>query len=125
MEFDINSPVVSVSNIYVSWTERDDIIGKRDAYIAVSNDKGQIFNTTKLSIAGPGPTQASAANLPVVSGNDIYVTWIEQRGNGNTLRNISIEVSNDNGGTFNTQGLSMFDNNSLGNVRSVGNPVVP
>ena len=125
-DHEVSSPIVSGNNVYVTWGEEDDIIGGDDAYIAVSNDNGQTFNTTNLSIPGLGPTGGGGPTEPVVSGNNVYGTWSEQRGNNSTaVDNIFIAVSNDNGQTFDTQGLSIFNNTSLANIRSVGNPVVP
>ena len=50
-----------------------------DPFIAVSNNTGQTFNTTRLSIADPnGPTNADHITNPVVSGSSVYVTWIER-----------------------------------------------
>ena len=126
--FHIKSPIVSGSGVYVTWIEADlNIRRERDAFIAVSNDNGQTFNTTKLSKIDPdGGTRANnIMNDPVVSGNNIYVTWREDKKDNTDLNNAFISVSNNNGVSFTTKGLSIFDQESLGNVRSIGNPVVP
>jgi hypothetical protein len=126
--FPINSPVVSGSGVYVTWIERElDIERERDAFIGVSNDNGQTFNTTRLSKIDPdGGTRANnIMNDPVVSGDNIYVTWREDKNKDTDLNNAFIAVSNDNGASFSTKGLSIFDQESLGNVRSIGDPVVP
>ena len=124
----IKPPIVSGSGVYVTWIEKYlNINGERDAFIAVSNDNGQTFNTTKLSKINPdGGTRAeNTMNDPVVSGNNIYVTWREDKKVGTDFNNAFISVSNNNGVSFTTKGLSIFDQESLGNVRSIGNPVVP
>ena len=126
--FHIKSPIVSGSGVYVTWIEADlNIRRERDAFIAVSNDNGQTFNTTKLSKIDPdGGTRANnIMNDPVVSGNNIYVTWREDKKDNTDFNNAFISVSNNNGVSFTTKGLSIFDQESLGNVRSIGNPVVP
>ena len=59
-DFNIKTPVVSGSGVYVTWIERDlDIEQERDAFIGVSNDKGVTFHTTNLSKINPdGGTRA-------------------------------------------------------------------
>jgi hypothetical protein len=132
-DFDIKTPVVSGSGVYVTWIERYlHIDRERDAFIGVSNDKGVTFHTTNLSKINPdgGTSANNIINDPVVSGDNIYVTWREvwradKDGNIN-LAIPFISVSNNNGITFNTEGLSMFGpENTKANARSIGNPVVP
>ncbi len=100
--------------MYVTWIEADlNIKRERDAFIAVSNDNGLTFNTTRLSKIDPdGGTRANnTINDPVVSGDNIYVTWREDKedNDANFLQNAFISVSNNNGVSFNTEGLSIFD----------------
>ena len=125
-DFPVNSPVVSGSSVYVTWIEEPSITRESDAFIAISNDTGQTFNTTRLSNLDPGTRANNIINNPVVSGDNIYVTWREDKYNHPPfLQNAFIAVSNDNGASFKTEGLSIFGQESLGNVRSIGNPVVP
>ena len=70
-------------------------------------------------------TRAQTPNNPVVSGDNIYITWKEDKKNNTTRQDAFIAVSNDNGASFKTKGLSEFDPGSLGHVRSIGDPVVP
>jgi hypothetical protein len=125
-DFPVNSPVVSGSSVYVTWIEEPSNTRESDAFIAISNDSGQTFNTTRLSKLDPGTRANNIINNPVVSGDNIYVTWREDKYNHSPfLQNAFIAVSNDNGASFKTEGLSIFGQESLGNVRSIGNPVVP
>ena len=128
-DFNIKTPVVSGSGVYVTWIERDlNIERERDAFIAVSNDTGKTFNTTNMSKTDPdGGTRANnIINDPVVSGDNIYVTWREDKNNDTDLNNAFIAVSNNTGATFSREELSIFDqDNDKANVRSIGNPVVP
>jgi hypothetical protein len=125
-DFPVNSPVVSGSSVYVTWIEAPSNTRESDAFIAISNDTGQTFNTTRLSKLDPGTRANNIINNPVVSGDNIYVTWREDKYNHSPfLQNAFIAVSNDNGASFKTEGLSIFGQESLGNVRSIGNPVVP
>ncbi len=62
---------------------------ERDAFIAVSNDNGTSFNTTRLSIPDPnGPTDADRISNPVVSGDNVYVTWSEDENANTNLDNL-------------------------------------
>ena len=128
-DFNIKTPVVSGSGVYVTWIERDlNIERERDAFIAVSNDTGKTFNTINMSKTDPdGGTRANnIINDPLVSGDNIYVTWREDKNNDTDLNNAFIAVSNNTGATFSSEELSIFDqNNDKANVRSIGNPVVP
>ncbi len=110
----IKLPVVSGDNVYVTWIEDEDAgTNKKDAFIAVSNDNGTSFNTKRLSIADPnGPTNADRINNPVVSGDNVYVTWTEDENAFTNKNDIFIAVSNDNGVTFNNStSLSIPDPN--------------
>ena len=83
-----------------------------DAFIAVSNNNGTTFNTTKLSIEDPnGPTYAGEISDPVVFGNNVYVTWIEDENAHINEEDVFIAVSEDNGQTFNITRLSIADPN--------------
>ncbi len=59
----------TVSNnpyVYVTWIEDNGNTGEMDAFIAVSNNNGTSFNTTKLSIEDRnGPTFAGEISDPV------------------------------------------------------------
>ena len=58
--------------------ERDINTAITDAFIAVSNDNGTSFDTTRLSIPDPnGLTHAIVYFRPVISGDNVYVTWTE------------------------------------------------
>ena len=122
----ISPPVVSGNNVYVTWTEyEDDNTNENDAFIAVSNDNGITFNTINLSIADPnGPTDANNISPPVVSGNNVYVTWEEDENDATFEEDIFIAVSNDNGITFNTINLSIADPNGPTDANNISPPVV-
>ena len=124
-DFPVNSPVVSGSSVYVTRIEEPSNTRESDAFIAISNDSGQTFNTTRLSKLDPGTRANNIINNPVVSGDNIYVTWREDKKVDTDFNNAFISVSNNNGVSFTTKGLSIFEQESLGNVRSIGNPVVP
>ena len=129
IRFNIKAPVVSGSGVYVTWIEADlNITRETDAFIGLSNDKGVTFKTKNLSKINPdGGTRAqNTINDPVVSGDNIYVTWREDKSGKIKLPGPFISVSNNTGITFNTEGLSIFDpENTKANARSIGNPVVP
>ena len=122
----ISLPVVSERNVYVTWLENeDDATTKNDAFIAVSNDNGLTFNTINLSIADPdGPTDASSLNPPVVSGNNVYVTWTEDEDDTTDESDVFIAVSNDNGLTFNIINLSIADPDGPTDSGDLSPPVV-
>ena len=46
-------------------------------------------------------------NNPVVSGDNVYVTWPEDENANTNYDDLFIAVSNDNGQTFNTMNLSI------------------
>ena len=128
----INNPVVSGDNVYVTWIEDENsFTDKNDIFIAVSNDNGVSFNnTTRLSIPDPnGSTDDENRHnldvLPVVSGNDVYITWLEEEEAGSSDRyDAFIAVSNDIGQTFNTTRLSIPDPNGPTSADHITNPVV-
>ena len=122
---DINPPVVSGNNVYVTWKEEDNTTNEEDAFIAVSNDNGLTFNTINLSIADPGgPTDVDDINPPVVSGSNVYVSWDEDEDDTTDEKDAFIAVSNDNGLTFNTINLSIADPGGPTNVDIIHPPVV-
>ena len=105
-------PIVSGGNVYITWLEEDGNTEINDAFIAVSNDTGQTFNTIPLSITDPnGLTNAEHITNPVISGSNVYVTWIERTNATNGDKDAFIAVSNNNGQTFNTMSLSIADPN--------------
>jgi len=105
----ISPPRVSRSNVYVTWIEEPSITRESDVFIAVYNNTGQTFNTTRLSKLDPETRANNIINNPVVSGDNIYVTWREDKYNHPPfLQNAFIAVSNDNGASFKTEGLSIF-----------------
>ena len=126
----ISEPVISGDNVYVTWTEDEDSNSFfiQDVFIAVSNDNGASFNTTRLSIPDPsGLTAVSGigvSKLPVISGDNVYVTWIEDEYAGTDRKDAFIAVSNDNGTSFNTTKLSIVDENGPTNADRINNPVV-
>ena len=113
-------PVVSGNNVYITWLEEEEAgsSDRYDAFIAVSNDTGQTFNTTRLSIPDPnGPTSADHITNPVVSGNNVYTTWIERTNASNSNEDAFIAVSNDKGKTFKPPiSLSISDPNGTTNI---------
>jgi hypothetical protein len=114
-------PVISGNNVYVTWLEEEKAGSgtKYDAFIAVSNDTGHTFNTTRLSIADPnGPTRADHITNPVVSGDNVYTTWIERTNASNSNEDGFIAVSKDTGKTFKTKNLSISDPNGTTNIDS-------
>ena len=128
----INNPVVSGDNVYVTWIEDENsFTNKNDIFIAVSNDNGASFkNTTRLSIPDPnGPTDDENHHnldvLPVASGNNVYITWLEEEKAGSSDRfDAFIAVSNDTGHTFNKTRLSIADPNGPTRADHITNPVV-
>ena len=48
--YPLSKPVITKDNVYVTWIESDIVTGDYDAFIAVSNDTGQTFDTKRLSI---------------------------------------------------------------------------
>jgi hypothetical protein len=112
-------PVASGNSVFVTWLEEEKAGSseKYDAFIAVSNDTGHIFNTTRLSVADPnGPTSADHITNPVVSGDNVYTTWIERTNASNSNEDAFIAVSNDTGKKFNTMNLSIPDPNGSTNI---------
>ena len=72
-----------------------------------------------MSTIGPnGRTDLDSIREPVVSGENVYVTWIQ--GDFNTgERNAYIAVSNDNGLSFTTQNLNVIHPNSINSVSHI------
>ena len=95
----------------MTWIENDvNTTGDSDAFIAVSNDNGTSFNRQNLSIADlNGTTAAFDIKKPIVSGDNIYVTWTEDEDSSTDYKDVFIAVSNDNGASFNTTKLSIAD----------------
>ena len=86
--------IVSGNNVYVVW-EDDSNGGDRDIFFTVSNDNGQTFDPpTDLS----NNAGNSFGQQMIVSGNNVYVVWIDDSNGGDD--DILFAVSNDNGQTF-------------------------
>jgi hypothetical protein len=125
----ISKPVVSGNNVFVTWPENENVTDSRSYkfFIAASNDTGQTFNTTRLSITGSNShTHINLGNNnlhPVVSGNNVYVTWIEDEARDSMIGDAFIAVSNNTGQTFNTARLNITDSNNLAREEGITNPV--
>ena len=113
-------------NIYVAFIEsEDDTTNENDAFIAVFNDNGLTFNTINLSVKDPdGLTDASEISPAVVSGSNVYVTWVEDEDDTTGDEDAFIAVSNDNGLTFNTINLNVKDPDGFTDADEISPPVV-
>src|SRR5215203_3061 len=108
---EISNPVVFGNNVYATFIEGNNATNESHAFIAVSNDNGTSFNTTRLSNIDPNDTFAGEISNPVVSGNNVYATFIKGIQPNATINKsyAFIAVSNDNGTSFNIQNLSNID----------------
>jgi hypothetical protein len=93
----------SGSYVYVAWTEE-----AHGIYFRVSSDGGQTWNpspptpSTRLSPTG------GTTNYPVIASNgtNVYVAWTQSLTSGGNSE-IFVASSNNNGGSFNTEELSI------------------
>ncbi|MGB9169659.1 MAG: sialidase family protein [Nitrososphaeraceae archaeon] len=87
-------PGAGAENIYVLWIDESNG-GDEDIFFTVSNDNGQTFALpTDLSDNAGDSFEPQM----IVSGNNVYVVWLDESTGGET--NIFFTVSNDNGQTF-------------------------
>ncbi len=112
-------PVVSGNNVYITWLEEEEAgsTERYDAFIAVSNNIGQTFNTTRLSIPDPnGPTSADHITNPVVSGNNVYTTWIERIMLQIAMKTLSLQYLTIQARHLKLMSLSIPDPNGTTNI---------
>jgi len=86
--------LVSGNNVYVAWIDRTNG-GDADIFFRASNDNGLTFGPFIDLSNNAG---ASSNQQIIVSGNNVYVVWIDTTNGGDT--DIFIRASNDNGQTF-------------------------
>lgn len=86
---------VNGSNVYVVWADNTSL--NRDVYLVSSTDGGQTFgNVTNLS-----NNTADSFNQEIsISGNNVYVTWLDSQKYIQGDNKISFIFSNDGGRTF-------------------------
>ena len=86
--------IVSGNNVYVVWQDTSNG-GDDDIFFRVSNDNGQTFEPP---IDLSSNTGGSFGQQMIVSGNNVYVAWMDTSNGGDN--DIFFRVSNDNGQTF-------------------------
>ena len=94
-----NRPAITLNedNVFVIWPDNKTSTGKSDIFLAKSLDGGASFNDV-LNLSNT--TGRSANPELIISGTNIYVTWLEDLNNSGNWE-IFIRASNDNGTTFN------------------------
>jgi hypothetical protein len=88
--------IVSGNNVYVVWEDQSD--GDFDIFFTVSHDNGQTFVNPPTDLSNN--TGDSRSPQMIVSGNNVYVMWIDDSNGGD--EDIFFTVSHDNGQTFAT-----------------------
>jgi hypothetical protein len=96
----------SGTNVYVVWLSN--LTGHFEILFRVSSDKGQTF-VDKVNLSNT-PNVDSIDPQIAASGNDVYISWWEDYGNGTRVP--FFKVSNDNGHTFESV-LSLSDNGPI------------
>src|SRR5918994_1422557 len=94
-----NRPAITLNedNVFVIWPDNKTSIGKSDIFLAKSIDGGASFKDV-LNLSNT--TGRSANPELIISGANIYVTWLEDFNNSGNWE-IYFKASNDNGTTFN------------------------
>ena len=94
-----NRPAITLNedNVFVVWPDNKTSTGKSDIFLAKSLDGGASFNDV-LNLSNT--TGRSANPELILSGTNIYVTWLEDLNNSDNWE-IFFKASNDNGTTFN------------------------
>jgi hypothetical protein len=96
----------SGNNVYVVWPSNQ--TGILDIVFRASSDNGQTF-TDKVNLSNT-PNVDSIDPEITASGNNVYISWWEDYGNGTRVP--FFKASNDNGVTFSSV-LSLSDNGPL------------
>lgn len=96
----------SGTNVYVVWLSN--LTGHFEILFRVSSDNGQTF-VDKVNLSNT-PNVDSIDPQIAASGNDVYISWWEDYGNGTRVP--FFKASNDNGRTFDSV-LSLSDNGPI------------
>jgi tricorn protease-like protein len=96
----------SGTNVYVVWLSN--LTGHFEILFRVSSDNGQTF-VDKVNLSNT-PNVDSIDPQIAASGNDVYISWWEDYGNGTRVP--FFKASNDNGHTFQSV-LSLSDNGPI------------
>jgi hypothetical protein len=96
----------SGTNVYVVWLSN--LTGHFEILFRVSSDNGQTF-VDKVNLSNT-PNVDSIDPQIAASGNDVYISWWEDYGNGTRVP--FFKASNDNGRTFELV-LSLSDNGPI------------
>ena len=96
----------SGTNVYVVWLSN--LTGHFEILFRVSSDNGQTF-VDKVNLSNT-PNVDSIDPQIAASGNDVYISWWEDYGNGTRVP--FFKASNDNGVTFGSV-LSLSDNGPI------------
>src|SRR5918995_462926 len=94
-----NRPAITLNedNVFVIWPDNKTTTGKSEIFLAKSADGGASFK----DILNLSNTTGRSANPElIISGDNIYVTWLEDFNNTGNWE-IYFKASNDNGTTFN------------------------
>jgi hypothetical protein len=96
---------VSGSNVYVVW--QDDSNGPDlDIFFTVSHDNGETFALPATDLSDN--TGFSVAPRMQVSGNNVYIVWVDLSNGGDF--DVFFTVSHDNGDTFALPATDLSDN---------------
>jgi hypothetical protein len=96
----------SGTNVYVVWLSN--LTGHFEILFRVSSDNGQTF-VDKVNLSNT-PNVDSIDPQIAAAGNDVYISWWEDYGNGTRVP--FFKASNDNGRTFESV-LSLSDNGPI------------
>ena len=96
----------SGTNVYVVWLSN--LTGHLEILFRASSDNGQTF-VDKVNLSNT-PNVDSIDPQIAASGNDVYISWWEDYGNGTRVP--FFKASNDNGRTFELV-LSLSDNGPI------------
>src|SRR5918995_5156013 len=96
----------SGTNVYVVWLSN--LTGHLEILFRASSDNGQTF-VDKVNLSNT-PNVDSIDPQIAASGNDVYISWWEDYGNGTRVP--FFKASNDNGRTFESV-LSLSDNGPI------------
>jgi hypothetical protein len=96
----------SGTNVYVVWLSN--LTGHFEILFRVSSDNGQTF-VDKVNLSNT-PNVDSIDPQIAAAGNDVYISWWEDYGNGTRVP--FFKASNDNGHTFQSV-LSLSDNGPI------------